>query len=79
MTTRKIVPNEQKFQELILYLADRCFSDPKFGAMKLEGGVGAVGEAVALDVAEDGLGAPPIVKILRSHVGMVRAIWRLLL
>ena len=39
---------------------------------QVEGDVGAVGEAVALDVAEDGLGAPPMVKIHSSRVGAAR-------
>lgn len=35
MAITKIVQNEQKFRELILYLADKSETDPSFGAVKL--------------------------------------------
>src|SRR4051794_31046134 len=33
--TTKIEPNEAKLRELIVYLADKCAPDPRFGAVKL--------------------------------------------
>jgi hypothetical protein len=35
MVRKKIVPNEQKLRELIVYIAAKCAADETFGAMKL--------------------------------------------
>lgn len=35
MARNAITPNEDKLKELVLYIADRCADDPRFGAVKL--------------------------------------------
>src|ERR1041384_212988 len=35
MAMKEIVFDEHKFRELVLYIADRCQDDPRFGATKL--------------------------------------------
>lgn len=36
ISTRGIMFDEDKFKELVLYIADKCSSDPFFGAVKLD-------------------------------------------